>query len=105
MGGRRDAAVRCSGRNFERISFNVGPTLLGWLAYGFSQGKIIWSTVGDKLFDHTVLTGVWHTVLISVCAMAMGLVLGVLFAVMRLSRNAAKTRPRVEASTGKTVPS
>jgi polar amino acid transport system permease protein len=61
--------------------------LLGWLAYGFSQGKIIWSTVGDKLFDHTVLTGVWHTVLISVCAMAMGLVLGVLFAVMRLSKN------------------
>jgi polar amino acid transport system permease protein len=65
----------------------VVAALLGWLAYGFSQGNIIWSTVGGKLFDHTVLTGVWHTVLISVCAMAMGLVLGVLFAVMRMSRN------------------
>lgn len=65
----------------------VVVALLGLLAYGFSQGKIIWSTVGDKLFDHTVLVGLWHTVLISVCAMAMGLVLGVLFAVMRLSKN------------------
>jgi polar amino acid transport system permease protein len=65
----------------------VVVALLGALAYGFSQGKIIWNTVGTKLFDHTVVTGVWHTVLISVCAMAMGLVLGVLFAVMRLSKN------------------
>jgi polar amino acid transport system permease protein len=61
--------------------------LLGWLAYAFSQGNILWGTVGDRLFDHTVLQGVWHTILISVCSMAMGLVLGVLFAVMRLSKN------------------
>jgi len=61
--------------------------LLGWLGYAFSQGNILWATVGDKLFDDTVLQGVWHTILISVCSMAMGLVLGVVFAVMRLSKN------------------
>ncbi len=60
---------------------------LGWLAYAFSQGNILWSTVGNKLFDRTVLQGVGHTILISVCSMALGLVLGVLFAVMRLSKN------------------
>ncbi|MEW1860805.1 amino acid ABC transporter permease [Streptomyces sp. NBC_00669] len=61
--------------------------LLGWLAYAFSQGDILWGTVRGRLFDHTILQGVWHTILISVCSMAMGLVLGVLFAVMRLSKN------------------
>jgi polar amino acid transport system permease protein len=61
--------------------------LLGLLGYAGSQGDIIWSTVGDKLFDDTVTKGLWHTVVISVCSMALGLVLGVLFAVMRLSKN------------------
>ena len=61
--------------------------LLAWLGYAFSQGNILWHTVQDKLFDDTVLQGVWHTILISVCSMAMGLALGLLFAVMRLSRN------------------
>jgi polar amino acid transport system permease protein len=61
--------------------------LLGWLAYAFSQGNILWNTVGDRLFDDTVLQGVWRTVLISLCSMALGLGLGVLFAVMRLSKN------------------
>jgi polar amino acid transport system permease protein len=75
-------------RHYGRwISAVVVVVLLAWLGYAFSQGNIIWSTVGDKLFDRTVLQGAWHTILISVCAMAMGLVLGVLFAVMRLSKN------------------
>jgi len=75
-------------RHYGRwISAVVVVALLVWLGYAFSQGNILWGTVGDKLFDQTVIQGVWHTILISVCAMAMGLVLGVLFAVMRLSKN------------------
>ncbi|WP_308012255.1 amino acid ABC transporter permease [Actinacidiphila acidipaludis] len=75
-------------RHYGRwVSAVVVVALLVWLGYAFSQGNILWGTVGDKLFDHTVIQGVWHTILISVCAMAMGLVLGVLFAVMRLSKN------------------
>jgi polar amino acid transport system permease protein len=69
------------------VSAVVVIALLGWLGYAFSQGNVMWSTVGDKLFDSSVLTGLWHTVLISVISMALGLVLGVLFAVMRLSKN------------------
>jgi polar amino acid transport system permease protein len=60
---------------------------LGWLGYAFSQGDVVWSTVGDKLSDGSVLAGLWHTVLISVASMLLGLVLGILFAVMRLSKN------------------
>jgi polar amino acid transport system permease protein len=75
-------------RHYGRwVSAVVVIALLGWLGYAFSQGNVMWSTVGDKLFDSSVLTGLWHTVLISVISMALGLVLGVLFAVMRLSKN------------------
>jgi polar amino acid transport system permease protein len=75
-------------RHYGRwISAVVVVALLAWLGYAFSQGNILWATVGDKLFDRTVVDGAWHTVIISVCSMALGLVLGVLFAVMRLSKN------------------
>ncbi|MEV6007789.1 amino acid ABC transporter permease [Streptomyces sp. NPDC051976] len=76
-------------RHYGRwVSAVVVVVLLAWLGYAFSQGDIIWKTVGDKLFDPTVLkTGLVHTVVISITSMALGLVLGVLFAVMRLSKN------------------
>ncbi|WP_282693365.1 amino acid ABC transporter permease [Streptomyces sp. CC208A] len=75
-------------RHYGRwVSGVVVVALLGWLVYAFSQGNIIWDTVGDKLFDPSIITGLWNTILISITAMALGLVLGVLFAVMRLSKN------------------
>jgi polar amino acid transport system permease protein len=75
-------------RHYGRwVSAVVVVALLVWLAYAFSQGAVIWSTVGNELFARTVVTGAWHTVLISVVSMALGLALGVLFAVMRLSKN------------------
>ncbi|MFJ5553245.1 amino acid ABC transporter permease [Streptomyces sp. NPDC093225] len=69
------------------VSAVVVVALLGWLLYAFSQGNIIWDTVWDKLFDPSVLSGLWKTIVISVASMALGLVLGILFAVMRLSKN------------------
>jgi polar amino acid transport system permease protein len=88
-GGQPYEAIRAVPvRHYGRwVAGLVVLALLGWLGYAFSQGNILWHTVGDRIFDHTVLQGVWHTLLISICSMAMGLVLGVLFAVMRLSRN------------------
>ncbi|WP_406863078.1 amino acid ABC transporter permease [Streptomyces sp. HUAS MG47] len=65
----------------------VVVAVLGLLVYAFSQGNVRWATVPEKLFDPSILTGLWHTILISVLSMALGLVLGVLFAVMRLSKN------------------
>jgi polar amino acid transport system permease protein len=75
-------------RHYGRwVAAVVVVVLLAWLVYAFSQGDVLWSTVGDKLFDSTVIQGLWRTVLISVCSMALGLVLGVVLAVMRLSKN------------------
>ncbi|MEU6979862.1 MULTISPECIES: amino acid ABC transporter permease [unclassified Streptomyces] len=61
--------------------------LLALLVFAFSQGDVRWATVPEKLFDPSILTGLWHTILISVASMALGLVLGIVFAIMRLSKN------------------
>jgi polar amino acid transport system permease protein len=46
-----------------------------------------WGVVGDFLFDHRILRGVRVTIELTVIAMAIGIVLGVILAVMRLSPN------------------
>ncbi|HEY7621495.1 MAG TPA: amino acid ABC transporter permease [Solirubrobacteraceae bacterium] len=46
-----------------------------------------WGTVGDYLFDDRVLRGVRVTLELTVVAMAIGIALGVILAVMRLSPN------------------
>ena len=46
-----------------------------------------WSVVGQYLFDHRITSGVLKTVELTVVAMALGILLGVLMAVMRLSPN------------------
>ncbi|MGR8008327.1 amino acid ABC transporter permease [Streptomyces hypolithicus] len=60
---------------------------LGMLVYAFSQGNVRWDTVGEFIFDDRILAGMGRTLLISVLSMLIGLVLGVVFAVMRLSKN------------------
>ncbi|MCX4528025.1 MULTISPECIES: amino acid ABC transporter permease [unclassified Streptomyces] len=75
-------------RHYGRwVSGVVVVALIAWLVYAFSQGNVIWATVGDKLFDPAVLSGLGNTVIISVSSMLLGLVLGIVFAVMRLSNN------------------
>ena len=46
-----------------------------------------WTWVGHYLFDSRVLHGAWVTIRLTLLAMAIGIVLGVLLAVMRLSPN------------------
>ncbi|MFJ4965400.1 amino acid ABC transporter permease [Streptomyces sp. NPDC088729] len=69
------------------VSGVVVVALLVLLVYSFAQGDIDWDTVGSFIFDSRILSGLGHTVLISVLSMLMGLVLGIVFAVMRLSNN------------------
>ncbi|MFF5938808.1 amino acid ABC transporter permease [Streptomyces sp. NPDC012508] len=80
----RAIPVRHYGRWVAGVAVILLVVLLG---RAFSQGNVRWATVPEKLFDSAVLSGLGNTVLISVAAMALGLALGVLFAVMRLSRN------------------
>ncbi|WP_369146467.1 amino acid ABC transporter permease [Streptomyces sp. R44] len=75
-------------RHYGRwVAAFVVAALLGLLGYAFAQGNVRWATVPEKLFDPSILSGLWHTVLISVASMALGLVLGIVFAIMRLSKN------------------
>jgi polar amino acid transport system permease protein len=52
-----------------------------------TNDRFEWNVVGDYLFDSRVLDGVVTTLELTVLAMAIGIVLGVVLAVMRLSPN------------------
>ena len=52
-----------------------------------SQGKINWGAIPDYFFDDRILDGVGKTLLLTVLSMVIGIVGGVMLAVMRLSKN------------------
>ena len=76
--------VRHYGRWFSAA---VAIAILGALALAFANAKISWEVVGDYLTDGTVTTGAWRTLQLTVYAMTIGVVLGMVLAVMRLSQN------------------
>ncbi len=53
----------------------------------FARGKIEWQYVGRFLTAQSILTGLVNTVVMSILAMALGIALGVVTAVMRVSTN------------------
>jgi len=57
------------------------------LARAFAAGQIEWPYVARFLTVPAILTGIRNTVVMAVLAMALGIVLGVVVAVMRLSPN------------------
>lgn len=57
------------------------------LARAFAQGQIEWSYVGRFITVPVILAGIANTMTMAVLAMALGIVLGVVVAVMRLSPN------------------
>jgi len=61
--------------------------LLALVARAFADGQIEWAYVGRFLTVPAILGGVANTVIMSILAMALGIVLGVLVAIMRMSEN------------------
>ena len=61
--------------------------LFALLARAFAQGQIEWSYVGRFITVPVILAGITNTMTMAVLAMALGIVLGVVVAVMRLSPN------------------
>lgn len=53
----------------------------------FTNENMKWDVVGNYLFDSEILRGLWMTIKLTVLAMLIGLTLGVILAIMRLSRN------------------
>jgi polar amino acid transport system permease protein len=62
--------------------------LLALFIYGAATNdRYYWGTYWKYLFDKRIETGVWNTLQITFWAMVLGVVLGVILAVMRLSPN------------------
>lgn len=57
------------------------------ISFAVTSDAMRWDLVGGYLFEESVLRGLWMTVKLTVVAMLVGLVLGTLLAVMRLSDN------------------
>ena len=76
--------VRHYGRWVSAVAVIAGLIALG---IAFGNGKIVWATTREYLFNSEILAGTGNTLLISVISMALGLLLGVLSAVMRMSGN------------------
>lgn len=76
--------VRHYGRYLSAV---IAIAVLVAIIYAFGQGKINWNAVPDYFFDHRIIKGVGQTLLLTVLSMVIGIVGGILLAVMRLSKN------------------
>lgn len=75
-------------RHWGRLaSAAVVVLLLAALVRAFVYGRIEWGIVGQFLFAPAILEGLANTLVMTVVAMAIGIVLGVTAAVMRISSN------------------
>ncbi|MFF9767400.1 amino acid ABC transporter permease [Streptomyces sp. NPDC053086] len=75
-------------RHYGRyVSAVIAIALLVAIIYAFGQGKINWDAVPDYFFDDRIMTGVGKTLLLTVLSMLIGIVGGIVLAVMRLSKN------------------
>ncbi|MEU3825831.1 ABC transporter permease subunit [Streptomyces sp. SID486] len=75
-------------RHYGRyVSAVIAIALLVAIIYAFGQGKINWNAVPDYFFDDRIMTGVGKTLLLTVLSMVIGIVGGIVLAVMRLSKN------------------
>ena len=62
--------------------------LLVLFVYGAATNdRFDWSTYGKYIFDRRISTGAWNTIQIMIWAMVLGIVLGAVLAVMRLTPN------------------
>ncbi len=69
------------------IAAAIVLALLAALVRAFSVGQIEWSYVAQFLFAPAILAGLYNTLVMTVAAMAVGIVLGVVIAIMRISGN------------------
>jgi len=66
---------------------HIGRMIAAAIVRAFSVGQIEWSYVRDFLFAPAILDGLKSTLIMTVAAMALGIVLGVVIAIMRVSGN------------------
>jgi len=69
------------------ISAVVTIAVLAWIVASFAGAQIDWPTVGEYFTFPAIISGMGVTVILTVISMLIGIALGVLVAVMRLSTN------------------
>ncbi|MCX5262578.1 amino acid ABC transporter permease [Streptomyces sp. NBC_00199] len=75
-------------RHYGRyVSAAIAIAIFVGIICAFAQGKINWNAIPDYFFDDRIMTGVGKTLLLTLLSMLIGIVGGILLAVMRLSRN------------------
>ena len=83
-----DRLTRVPRRHVGRwVSAAIVLLLVCFVIVSFAQGNIDWSVVGQYLTDSTILKGLVSTVVMTFMAMFVGIAIGVVSAVMRLSEN------------------
>ena len=81
----RAIPLRRPGRWAAAVTLTI---LIGLFGYGAAtNANYGWSTYGDYLFDKRISHGAWVTAQLTFWAMVLGIVLGVVLAVMRLTPN------------------
>ena len=75
------------------------------ILYGLSRAKIAYADVPRFFVYPVILQGLWHTIVLALASQACGTVLGLLIAIMRVSRNpVARQTARVYIWTFRGVP-
>jgi polar amino acid transport system permease protein len=73
---------------WRRVAAGLVLLLLAWFLYTISNNpNFQWKVVGKYLFSRDILYGVWMTIELTVTAMLIGISLGIIAALMRLSDN------------------
>lgn len=79
---------RAGRKNYGRyVSAVLLVVVLALFVVSFAGGQIEWDVVGQYLTAKAILTGVVSTIVMAALAMMLGVALGVVFAVMRMSKN------------------
>ena len=75
-------------RYYGRIFFAtvIVIAIIG-LVRAFAEGKIEWSYIGQFLTSQAIMWGLLNTIVMAVLAMGLGIVFGVITAIMRMSAN------------------
>lgn len=71
----------------RKISAAIVLLLVALLIRAFVVGQIEWNVVGQFLLAPAIVNGIWNTLAMTVAAMSLGIVLGVVIAIMRISGN------------------
>jgi polar amino acid transport system permease protein len=75
-------------RHYGRyVSAGIVIVLLLLVVKAFAEADLTWGSVGGFFFNDQIMQGVANTLVVSVLSMLMGLVLGIVLAVMRMSKN------------------